>query len=213
MLIITLSASFISSLQSTEGTGGGGGGRAGYAGASYNRYGGYKHGDDPYEYKGRYNPHHDNGHGDVYDYNNHYDYYPYEYDPLPSEPLQEGPKCTDIQECPPGYYFSTEGCACVSEGTPTTPPQKYCTLSSTVCNRRQHLNLDTCSCECVEYSLFIPGVPAIPAIPGRFVHPKKGDRGKSKGSRRKSSKRRRRGVEDSLVELDNEDLMRWVLSL
>lgn len=206
-MLITLSASFISSLQSTEGTDGG---RAEYAGAYYNRHGEYIHGDDPYEY----NPHHDNGHGDVYEYNNHYDYYPYEYDPLPSEPLQEGPKCTDIQECPSGYYFSTEGCACVSEGT---PPQKYCTLSSAVCNRRQHLNLDTCSCECVEYSLFIPGIPAIPAIPGRFVHFKNDDRGKnrerSKESRRRSSKRRRRGAEDSLVELDNKELMRWVLLL
>lgn len=210
---ITQSASFISSLQNTEGTGGGGddGGRVGYAGAYY------IYGDDPYGYEDRYNPYHNsNGYGDVYDYhndNNHYDYYPYEYNPLPSEPLQEGPKCTNIQECPPGYYFSTEGCVCVPKGIPTTP-QKHCTLSSAVCNRRQHLNLDTCSCECVEYSLFIPGIPAIPAIPGRFVDLKIGDQGKNrgtpKGSRRKSSKRRRRGAEDSL---DNEELIRWVILL
>ena len=140
--------------------------------------------------------------GDRYEYGKK-DYY-YDYDS----------QCGGIQDCPPGYYFSTEGCTCVSLGPPPPFPPPTCSLAASSCIVHQQLNLDTCACECFEYVLFIPGLPAIPdeeenRRPGTRRTGKKRTGTKSSGKRRGTSRRRTsRDVEDTLQE-ELEELVKW----
>ena len=56
--------------------------------------------------------------------------------------------CRDgrIGECPKGQVFDRLSCKC---STPALCQE--CSLALTDCNRLQHVDLETCSCECVVY--------------------------------------------------------------